>query len=55
MNGSQSPLISIASPGLMRGMGAGLNHNLIKDFDPRTPTINPSKKPLGSDGSGTAG
>jgi hypothetical protein len=28
--GSMSPSVSIASPGLMRGMGAGLNIGLIK-------------------------
>jgi hypothetical protein len=46
-----SPSRAIASPTMLKGMGAGLNSGLIKkDTDPRTPTLFGKKKGLG-DGS----
>jgi hypothetical protein len=49
--GSMSPSRAIASPTMLKGIGAGLNSGLIKkDNDPRTPTLFGKKKGLG-DGS----
>jgi hypothetical protein len=46
--GSMSPSRAIASPTMLKGIGAGLNSGLIKkDNDPRTPTLFGKKAQLG--------